>query len=136
MNPSQVKEYEQMYLNKGYSQQQIDLIKNRYGNQFRSPYKPYSQITDTMQFWESDQVEPIFPDSSSDSISLEKEKKDEKIKLAETDTTEELPYFGYSLFKRTPDAFKPNAIGPVDPGYLVGPGDILRLSVWGQVEFQ
>jgi protein involved in polysaccharide export with SLBB domain len=136
MNPSQVKEYEQMYLNKGYSQQQIDLIKNRYGNQFRSPYKPYSQITDTMQFWESDQVEPIFPDSSSDSISLEKEKKDEKIKLAETDTTEELPYFGYSLFKKIPDAFKPNAIGPVDPGYLVGPGDVLRLSVWGQVEFQ
>lgn len=136
MNPSQVKEYEQMYLNKGYSQQQIDLIKNRYGNQFRSPYKPYSQITDTMQFWESDQVEPIFPDSSSDSISLEKEKKDDKSELTETDTTEELAYFGYSLFKKIPDAFKPNAIGPVDPGYLVGPNDVLRLSVWGQVEFQ
>jgi hypothetical protein len=53
-----------------------------------------------MQFWESDQVEPIFPDSSSDSISLEKEKKDDKSELTETDTTEELAYFGYSLFKR------------------------------------
>jgi protein involved in polysaccharide export with SLBB domain len=35
-----------------------------------------------------------------------------------------------------PDAFKPNAIGPVDPGYLLGPGDVLRLAVWGQAEFQ
>ena len=47
-----------------------------------------------------------------------------------------IPYFGYSIFKNVPDAFRPNAVGPVDPGYLVGPGDVLRLSVWGQVEFQ
>ena len=47
-----------------------------------------------------------------------------------------LSYFGYNVFKNVPDAFKPNAVGPVDPGYLVGPGDVLRLAVWGQVEFQ
>ncbi|MBN1760972.1 MAG: SLBB domain-containing protein [Chitinispirillaceae bacterium] len=47
-----------------------------------------------------------------------------------------LPFFGYAIFNKTPDAFKPNAFGPVDPGYLVGPGDIMRLSVWGEVEFQ
>lgn len=45
-----------------------------------------------------------------------------------------LDYFGYD--KRIPAAFEPTAVGPVDPGYLVGPGDVLRLTVWGQAEFQ
>ncbi|MCF7804259.1 MAG: SLBB domain-containing protein [Candidatus Marinimicrobia bacterium] len=47
-----------------------------------------------------------------------------------------LPYFGYNLFKKVPDAFKPTATGPVDDGYLVGPQDELRLVVWGSAEFQ
>ena len=45
-------------------------------------------------------------------------------------------YFGYSLFENIPDAFAPNPVGPVDDGYLVGPGDELFLSVWGAAEFQ
>jgi protein involved in polysaccharide export with SLBB domain len=48
----------------------------------------------------------------------------------------DLEYFGYKAFKDVPQAFEPSAVGPVDPGYLVGPGDILRLTVWGQAEFQ
>jgi protein involved in polysaccharide export with SLBB domain len=47
-----------------------------------------------------------------------------------------LDYFGYNLFKKIPSAFEPNEVGPVDPGYLVAPGDALMLSVWGQTEFQ
>ncbi len=47
-----------------------------------------------------------------------------------------LEYFGYNLFKNIPSSFEPSEIGPVDPGYLIGPGDNLRLSIWGAVEFQ
>ena len=47
-----------------------------------------------------------------------------------------LEYFGYKLFKKIPTAFAPNEVGPIDPGYLIGTGDILLLSVWGQAEFQ
>ena len=47
-----------------------------------------------------------------------------------------LKYFGYDVFLTVPPAFEPTAVGPVDPEYLLGPGDVLRLSVWGQVEFQ
>ena len=47
-----------------------------------------------------------------------------------------LPYFGYDIFKIVPSGFEPNAVGAVDPGYLVGVGDVLRLTVWGQAEFQ
>jgi len=47
-----------------------------------------------------------------------------------------LEYFGYQIFKQVPAAFEPSAIGPVDPGYLLGVGDVIRLTVWGQAEFQ
>lgn len=45
-------------------------------------------------------------------------------------------YFGYNLFENIPSSFEPAEVGPIDPGYLIGPGDILRLSVWGETEFQ
>jgi polysaccharide export outer membrane protein len=47
-----------------------------------------------------------------------------------------LPYFGYDIFTTPSAAFEPAAAGPVDPEYVIGPGDVLRVSVWGQVEFQ
>ncbi|MEJ2050056.1 MAG: SLBB domain-containing protein, partial [Calditrichota bacterium] len=47
-----------------------------------------------------------------------------------------LPYFGYSFFQNIPDAFQPGQMGPVEGGYIVSPGDELRLSVWGATEFQ
>lgn len=48
----------------------------------------------------------------------------------------DLDYFGYDIFKHIPAAFEPNAAGPVDPGYLLGVGDVIRITVWGQAEFQ
>ena len=44
-----------------------------------------------------------------------------------------LHYFGYDVFKNIPAAFEP-ATGPVDPEYLIGPADVIRVNVWGQVE--
>ncbi len=50
--------------------------------------------------------------------------------------SKDLQYFGYGLFQNVPDAFDPTQIGPVDDAYVVGPGDELRLTVWGAAEFQ
>ena len=47
-----------------------------------------------------------------------------------------LPYFGYNVFSGGPDSFQPSTPGPVDEGYVVGPDDELRLTVWGATEFQ
>lgn len=47
-----------------------------------------------------------------------------------------LEFFGYNLFKNIPTAFEPSEIGPIDPGYIIGPGDNLRISMWGAAEFQ
>jgi protein involved in polysaccharide export with SLBB domain len=55
---------------------------------------------------------------------------------AGSDRDEGLPYFGYDTFDDVPDAFKPSRTGPVDDSYVVGPGDELRLVVWGAPEFQ
>ncbi len=52
------------------------------------------------------------------------------------DPDDELGYFGYDTFDTVPDAFRPSRVGPVDDSYVVGPGDELRLVVWGAPEFQ
>ena len=60
-------------------------------------------------------------------------------KIVEEDTSmvvEELMHFGYELFSSPPESFESISSGPVDEGYLVGPGDELRLIVFGSTEFQ
>jgi len=49
---------------------------------------------------------------------------------------DELAFFGYSVFETTPTAFQPGELIPAGDGYIVGPGDELRLTVWGATEFQ
>lgn len=45
-----------------------------------------------------------------------------------------LPIFGASIFSGvTPSTFAPVTNIPVTPDYVIGPGDELRLEVWGQV---
>jgi len=42
--------------------------------------------------------------------------------------------FGYDLFSNLPSAFEPVTNAPVGPEYVLGPGDELRITVWGKVE--
>lgn len=49
---------------------------------------------------------------------------------------EVLPIYGASLFNRVPSTFAPLDLAPVPPNFVVGPGDELRIRVWGQVNFQ
>jgi protein involved in polysaccharide export with SLBB domain len=44
------------------------------------------------------------------------------------------PIFGRQLFRRTTAQFDPVTVGPVPPGYRVGPGDQLLLVITGDVE--
>ena len=45
----------------------------------------------------------------------------------------EIKQFGYDLFEKPPSTFAPVKDVPVGPNYLLGPGDELRISVWGKV---
>jgi len=51
-------------------------------------------------------------------------------------TGHNLPIYGASLFSAVPSTFAPLDMAPVPPDYVIGPGDELRVRVWGQVNFQ
>lgn len=57
-------------------------------------------------------------------------------KFTATTTGQILPIFGANLFQNVPSTFAPLDNAPVPPDYVLGPGDELRIRVWGQVNFQ
>jgi protein involved in polysaccharide export with SLBB domain len=50
-------------------------------------------------------------------------------------TGQVLPVFGASLFRNVPSTFAPLDQTPVPPDYTIGPGDELRIRIWGQINF-
>jgi protein involved in polysaccharide export with SLBB domain len=50
-------------------------------------------------------------------------------------TGQMLPIFGANLFQNAPSTFAPVDQTPVPPDYVIGPGDLLRIRIWGQVNF-
>lgn len=44
--------------------------------------------------------------------------------------------FGYDLFSRSPSSFAPAEDVPVGPDYVIGPGDEIKVSIWGSIEGQ
>ncbi|HVT97594.1 MAG TPA: SLBB domain-containing protein [Acidobacteriaceae bacterium] len=50
-------------------------------------------------------------------------------------TGQVLPIYGTDLFQHVPSTFAPLDMVPVPPDYVIGPGDELRVRVWGQVNF-
>lgn len=57
-------------------------------------------------------------------------------KFVASATGQVLPIFGASLFRNSPSTFAPLDMTPVPSNYIIGPGDELRIRVWGQVSFQ
>ncbi len=45
----------------------------------------------------------------------------------------DIEQFGYDLFRNPPSTFSPVDVLPVGPDYLLGPGDELRVALWGKV---
>ncbi|HTW60804.1 MAG TPA: SLBB domain-containing protein [Terracidiphilus sp.] len=57
-------------------------------------------------------------------------------KFVASTTGQILPIFGANLFRRVPSTFAPLNFAPVPPDYVIGPGDELRIRIWGQVNTQ
>ena len=57
-------------------------------------------------------------------------------KFVASTTGQVLPIFGADLFRHVPSTFSPLNLAPVPLDYVLGPGDELRIRVWGQVNFQ
>lgn len=123
--PGDMAKYEQLAREKGYTES--DLARKKYGAQNQAGQGTLLDVKKVTAGNVTDST--IEEDISNDTANHE-------VLNTISDTIQGLQFFGYEIFSKIPDAFKPNAVGPVDPGYLVGPGDVLRLSVWGQAEFQ
>ena len=48
----------------------------------------------------------------------------------------DIKQFGYDLFRKPPSTFAPVEKVPVGPDYVIGPGDEIRVAVWGRIEGQ
>ena len=85
-------------------------------------------------------VKPILPPAEPKEQNVTKAPPKEEVKtetLQKPETPDnKLEFFGYNLFKDIPQSFEPAQVGPIDPGYVIGPGDVLQLYVWGAVELQ
>jgi protein involved in polysaccharide export with SLBB domain len=57
-------------------------------------------------------------------------------KFVASTTGQILPIYGANLFRRVPSTFAPLNLTPVPPDYVIGPGDELRVRIWGQVNTQ
>ncbi|MGB9767159.1 MAG: SLBB domain-containing protein, partial [Sulfurihydrogenibium sp.] len=44
--------------------------------------------------------------------------------------------FGYNFFTNVPSSFAPIKQFPVSPDYIIGPGDEIKLSLWGSIQGQ
>ena len=56
-------------------------------------------------------------------------------KFVGSSTGQVLPIYGADLFRNVPSTFAPLDQTPVPPDYVIGPGDELRIRVWGQINF-
>ena len=52
------------------------------------------------------------------------------------DKTEEQVYFGYNIFENNPYLNKEYLLGNIDEGYLISPGDELRIMTYGDNSFE
>ncbi len=74
--------------------------------------------------------------NSAQQVLLPPEPLTEFQKFIASTTSQVLPIFGANLFRRVPSTFAPLNMTPVPSDYVIGPGDELRVRVWGQVNFQ
>jgi len=75
------------------------------------------------------------PNSLGNQAAIPPEPLTEFQKLVAATTGQVLPIYGHDLFRGVPSTFAPLDQIPVTPDYVIGPGDEIRIRVWGQVNF-
>ncbi|QTX31918.1 SLBB domain-containing protein [Aminithiophilus ramosus] len=78
---------------------------------------------------EIDTLAPVDPDGDYDGEEL-----DHITGAMGARITARLSRFGYGFFRGAPSTFAPVSNVPVGPDYVIGPGDVVRIHVWGMVE--
>ncbi|MDD5008796.1 MAG: SLBB domain-containing protein [Syntrophorhabdaceae bacterium] len=97
------------------------------------PQYPAQQGTPAIPEGKTQQATPVVQQPSAGTISEFEQFISGKTPLT---ISTEIRQFGYDLFKRTPSTFAPVDKVPVGPDYVVGPGDELKITIWGNIEGQ
>lgn len=96
---------------------------------------PQPRLQEQKSLPRSSSQSPAFPVTS---VLSGNEKKSEFEKyVTGTHTTAislDIRQFGYELFAKPPSTFSPTSYVPVGPDYVVGPGDSIKIDVWGKFE--
>jgi protein involved in polysaccharide export with SLBB domain len=132
MTPEQIEAKIKEY---GLTREQAEAKARELGIDLNTYLQQQSKSAPPSQLQQPQSQGPLAPQESALTSVSSKEPPSEARKPAPTGPMG-LPYFGYDVFAQVPAAFEPTAAGPVDPEYVVGAGDVLRLTVWGQVEMQ
>ena len=94
------------------------------------PLQPLLTNTDSATAVSQDNVNPVEQTKSGKEPELDNEF---QIFLAQS-VGRILPMYGYNLFSQPPSTFAPVSNIPVPQDYLIGPGDEIVLTAWGQVD--
>jgi protein involved in polysaccharide export with SLBB domain len=81
-------------------------------------------------------MEQLARQAATQSAQLPPEPLTEFQKFVASTTGVVLPVYGASLFVSTPSTFAPLDLTPVPADYVIGPGDELRIRIWGQISIQ
>jgi protein involved in polysaccharide export with SLBB domain len=102
-----------------------------------------TKVTELKESKAHRQLDVVKDTLQSDSTAKKEQKKIKKLETTKDEkagtqskSADSLQYFGYDIFQSIPQAFEPSSAGAIDPGYIIGPGDVLRLYLWGDVELQ
>ena len=99
----------------------------------------YDQLLNDYFSDETSLIENIKGDPDTSILENKPEEEVEEIVTEEEEmeeSEEEIEYFGYNIFDNNPYLNKEYLLGNIDEGYLIAPGDELRIMTYGDNSFQ
>lgn len=119
------------------SQAQIDQFKSLPKAQQESLARQYGvdldQITGSQQQQAPEPIQVVEPLGEQESAQeKQKRQKEERESRKERKKNGGLEPFGYDLFAGQPSTFAPVTEIPVPMDYILGPGDVLKVQLWGK----
>ena len=105
-----------------------DFLNSYFPNQENNTSDPSNEDPDS-SFLEESSDDDSVDDETVDDETVEDESEDEVIKTSALKPRGN--YFGYNIFNKNPFLEKEYLLGNIDEGYLISPGDKLRLIVFG-----
>jgi protein involved in polysaccharide export with SLBB domain len=109
-------------------------LQPRYQNPSPSAY-PNGQVPGNIIYRDNESLTQQLLNRNQQRTILPPEPLTEFQKFVASSSGQVLPIFGADLFRNVPSTFAPLDSTPVPPDYVIGPGDELRIRVWGQINF-